>query len=128
MFAYVISCQFFKSIKVSLTNTLLIVTQICVGNQTSIPFVAQGPNYEILREARVIDELPNAIKKAIITNDCHDTGCMNQQRRAVPIVPHVPIGKISSQEMSMRKRVIRNENAEKPVRPRSDHEVITLVS
>lgn len=90
--------------------------QICAGNQSSVPFVAQGPNYRILREAKFIDELSITIKKAIITNDCHDTGCTNRQRRAVPIISHVSTGEIFSQELPARKRVIRNKNAEKPVR------------
>ncbi|XP_011700382.1 PREDICTED: uncharacterized protein LOC105457427 [Wasmannia auropunctata] len=93
-------------------DTLLIVTQICVGDQRSVPFAAQGPSFQIIREAKVIDDLPIAIKKAIIASDCRDTGC-NRQKRDVLIVSRVPTDGISSQEMPSRNRVIRNKNAEK---------------
>jgi len=102
--------------KISPKDTLLIVTQICVGDQRSVPFAVQGPNCQILREAKVIDELPIIIKKAMITNDCHDTECANRQRRDVPIVSRVPIDGIFSQELPAQKRVIRNKNVEQSVR------------
>ncbi|XP_011867237.1 PREDICTED: uncharacterized protein LOC105561666 isoform X2 [Vollenhovia emeryi] len=95
-------------------NTLFIVTQVCVEDPESVPFIAQGPNYRILQEAQTTDELPITIKKAMITRDCRDTGCMSRQRRDVPIVSRVPTGEIFSQELSMQKRVSRNKNAEKP--------------
>lgn len=97
--------------KASPENTLLIVTQICIGDQSFVPFITQGPNYRILRKARNIDELLIAIRKAI-TRDCYDSGCTNRQRRDVS---RVPTGKIFSQ-LPARKRVIRNKNAEKPVK------------
>lgn len=108
---------FFLSIKSPLEeDTLLIVTQICVEDQRFVPFIAQGPNCHILREARNINELSIAIKKAIITHDCRDTGCTNRQRRDVPAVSRVSSGEVFSQEPPARKRVIRNKNAGKPVR------------
>ncbi|KYN22849.1 hypothetical protein ALC57_04632 [Trachymyrmex cornetzi] len=99
----------------SLKNTLLIVTQICVGDQVPVSFAARGPNCRIFREAKVIDELPILIKKAIITSNCYDTECMNQQRRDIPIELRVSTG-IISQELPAEKRVIRNTNIEKLVR------------
>ncbi|XP_018359632.1 PREDICTED: uncharacterized protein LOC108758906 isoform X2 [Trachymyrmex cornetzi] len=96
----------------SLKNTLLIVTQICVGDQVPVSFAARGPNCRIFREAKVIDELPILIKKAIITSNCYDTECMNQQRRDIPIELRVSTG-IISQELPAEKRVIRNTNIEK---------------
>ena len=101
--------------KTSLKNTLLIITQICVGGQIPVPFAAQGPNYQIFHEARVINELPILIKKAIITNDCYNTECMNRQTRDVPIELRLSTG-IISQELPAEKRVVRNMNIEKLVR------------
>ncbi|KYQ52829.1 hypothetical protein ALC60_08024, partial [Trachymyrmex zeteki] len=100
----------------SLKNTLLIVTQICVGDQIPVSFAAQGPNCRIFREARVIDELPILIKKAIITSDCYDTECMNRHGRDVPIESRVSTGGIISQELPTEKRVVRNMNVEKLVK------------
>ncbi|TGZ54118.1 Alpha-tocopherol transfer protein-like protein [Temnothorax longispinosus] len=96
-------------------DTLLIVTQICVGDQRSVPFFAQGPNCHILQETKIIDELPIAIKKAMIKRDCRDSECTNRQRRDIPIVSRVPTGEIFSQELPGRKRVIRSKKAEKPM-------------
>ncbi|KYN35701.1 Alpha-tocopherol transfer protein-like protein [Trachymyrmex septentrionalis] len=96
----------------SLKNTLLIITQICVGGQIPVPFAAQGPNCQIFHEARVINELPILIKKAIITNDCYNTECMNRQTRDVPIELRLSTG-IISQELPAEKRVVRNMNIEK---------------
>ncbi|KYN01698.1 hypothetical protein ALC62_07527 [Cyphomyrmex costatus] len=98
----------------SLKNTLLIVTQICIDDQIPVSFAAQGPNSQIFREARVIDELPILIKKAIITSDCYDNNeCVNQQKRDVPIESRVSIGGVISQELPAEKRVVRNMNTEK---------------
>ncbi|XP_028047483.2 uncharacterized protein LOC105831207 [Monomorium pharaonis] len=101
--------------EVSLKDTLLIVTQICAGNQSSVPFVAQGPNKQILQEARFFDELPDIIKKAMIANDCHDIGCTNRQKRVNPIVSHMSTGEIFPQDLPARMRITRNKNVEKPV-------------
>jgi len=101
--------------KTSLKNTLLIITQICVGDQIPVSFAAQGPNCRIFREARVIDELPILIKKAIITSNCFDTECMNQQRRDIPIELRLSTG-IISQELPAEKRVVRNMDIEKLVK------------
>ncbi|XP_072748887.1 uncharacterized protein [Anoplolepis gracilipes] len=93
----------------SLKDTLIVMTQVCVGNRKSVPFVIQGPNNEIFREVVAIEELLVTIKKAI-TSNCHGSGCTNRQRRDIPIVSHFPI-EIFSQELSARKRVTRDKAA-----------------
>ncbi|XP_029666417.1 uncharacterized protein LOC115237484 [Formica exsecta] len=90
-------------------DTLLVMMQICAGNKKSVPFVAQGPNNEILREVVTIEELPIIIKKAIASN-FHGAGCTNRKRRDIPIVSHLPI-EIFSQELPARKRVARDKDA-----------------
>jgi len=92
-------------------DTLLVMTQICAGNKTFVPFVAQGSNNEILREAATIEELPITIKKMIMSNR-YGPECANQQKRDIPIVSHLPI-EIFSQELPTRKRITRDKNAVK---------------
>ncbi|XP_025269754.1 uncharacterized protein LOC105249694 [Camponotus floridanus] len=92
-------------------DTLLVMTQICAGNKTFVPFVAQGSNNEILREVTTIEELLITIKKMIM-NNCHEPECANQQKRDIPIVSHLPI-EIFSQKLPTWKRIIRDKDAVK---------------
>ncbi|XP_012062438.1 PREDICTED: uncharacterized protein LOC105625725 [Atta cephalotes] len=90
----------------------LITKDLKTDDQIPVSFAAQGPNCRIFREARVIDELPILIKKAIITSNCFDTECMNRQRRDIPIELRLSTG-IISQELPAEKRVVRNMDIEK---------------
>ncbi|CAL1683286.1 unnamed protein product [Lasius platythorax] len=93
-------------------DTLLVVTQICAGDEESVPFVAQGPNREIFREVVTIGQLPIGIRKAI-AGKCRDSECINRQKRDIPIVSHLPIEIFS--QLPARKRVTRDKDAvEKP--------------
>lgn len=94
-------------IQTSSKDTLLVMMQICVRNKNSIPFIAQGPNNQILREARAISELSIAIKKAV-TSDCPGLECVNRSRRDTSIISSMPI-EIFSQELSPQKRSSRDK-------------------
>jgi len=75
--------------------------EICSGKK-SIPFIAEGPSSQILREMKTVWELSIAIKKAIGT-DCHNPECVNRQKRDGPPVSRAPI-EISSQKLPVRSR------------------------
>lgn len=98
-------------------DTLLVMTQICAGNKKFVPFVAQGSNNEILREAATIEELPITIKKMI--SNCHGPGCTNQQERDTPIASHLPIEIFS--QLSTRKLIIRGKDAVKKLVKQTNH-------
>lgn len=86
-------------------DTILIIIPLS-ADKKSVPYIAQGPGNQTLREAKTISELPIAIRKAI-ASDCLDGA--NRQRRNVPSL-YPSIG-IFSQELLAQKRSVRDENA-----------------
>nr|XP_012224556.1 PREDICTED: uncharacterized protein LOC105673479 [Linepithema humile] len=90
-------------------DTLLVMMQICTRNKNPIPFIAQGPNNQMLREARAISELSIAIRKAVVSN-CRGSECINRPRRDTSIISSMPI-EIFSQKLSAQKRSSKDKDA-----------------
>jgi len=100
----IISCIiiFFHLTQTSPKDTLLTMMRVCTRNKNPIPFIAQGPNTQILREARTISELLYAIKKAILS-DWRDSEYTNRSKRDISIISSMPID-IVLPKLSVQKR------------------------
>ncbi|XP_046142159.1 uncharacterized protein LOC114880608 [Osmia bicornis bicornis] len=75
-------------------ETLLVVTGVCSQDNQLVPFFAQGPADKVLRETKIIWDLPMTIGHAIASG-CQGSSCRLRRHGALPlpvpqmnIVPH----------------------------------------
>ncbi|XP_034183446.2 uncharacterized protein LOC117605821 isoform X1 [Osmia lignaria lignaria] len=75
-------------------ETLLVVTGVCSQDNKLVPFFAQGPADKVLRETKIIWDLPMTIGHAIASG-CQGSSCRLRRHGALPlpvpqmnIVPH----------------------------------------
>lgn len=63
-------------------RTLLVAARLCFKDGKPVPFLAEGPAAEVLKNAGVVSNLPSVLKSTI-SGGCHGQGCAIR-RRDVP--------------------------------------------